>query len=87
MSFFVRIKQMDFFFFYSNLALAYTSMEDTYLTMLDVDGLEWSDKLRSKMKDDTFERHISSNNLKPPPTTAPNKVGSVGAKVQFAKGV
>lgn len=28
-----------------------TTFEDTYLTILDVDGPEWTDKLRARMHD------------------------------------
>jgi hypothetical protein len=31
-------------------ALAETAYEDTYLTILDVDGSEWADDLRAKMQ-------------------------------------
>jgi hypothetical protein len=30
-----------------------TAYEDTYLTILDVDGPEWTDKLRLRMHDKT----------------------------------
>jgi hypothetical protein len=33
----------------TNRALAETAFEDTYLTVLDIDGPEWADKLRAKM--------------------------------------
>lgn len=35
--------------FHSNLALAQMAFEDAYLTIQDVDGVEWADKLRRKM--------------------------------------
>jgi hypothetical protein len=31
--------------------MAHTSFEDTYLTILDVDGPEWTDFLRFRMND------------------------------------
>lgn len=34
----------------SNLGLAATANEDTYLTILDIDGEEWADKLRHRMR-------------------------------------
>ena len=34
-------------------ALAETAYEDTYMTVLDVDGAEWVDRLRYKMHDPT----------------------------------
>lgn len=34
-------------------AMAMTAYEDTYLTILDVDGPEWTDKLRLRMHDQT----------------------------------
>jgi predicted membrane chloride channel (bestrophin family) len=37
---------------FDNNALACTAYEDTYLTILDVDGQEWTDKLRMKMHGD-----------------------------------
>lgn len=40
----------------SCLALAHTAFEDTYLTILDVDGPEWADFLRYRMNDDINER-------------------------------
>lgn len=33
--------------------MAMTAYEDTYLTILDVDGPEWTDLLRSRMHDGT----------------------------------
>lgn len=33
----------------SNLALAQMAFEDAYLTIQDVDGIEWANKLRKKM--------------------------------------
>jgi len=30
--------------------MAYTAFEDTYLIIYDVDGQDWTDKLRLKMK-------------------------------------
>ena len=33
----------------SNLALAHTCIEDVYLTLLDVDGLEYAGRLRQRM--------------------------------------
>ena len=33
----------------SNLALAHTCIEDVYLTLLDVDGLEYAVRLRQRM--------------------------------------
>lgn len=36
---------------FDNAALAMTSYEDTYLTILDVDGPAWADKLRGRMHD------------------------------------
>jgi hypothetical protein len=37
-------------YFLANRALAETAFEDTYLTILDVDGSEWADDLRAKMQ-------------------------------------
>jgi len=34
---------------FDNLGMAYTAFEDTYATIHDVDGNEWTDKLRHKM--------------------------------------
>jgi hypothetical protein len=31
--------------------MAMTAYEDTYLTILDIDGPEWTDKLRARMFD------------------------------------
>lgn len=36
---------------FDNTAMAFTAAEDTYLTILDVDGPEWADKLRLRMYD------------------------------------
>jgi hypothetical protein len=36
---------------FDNTAMAFTASEDTYLTILDVDGPEWADKLRLRMYD------------------------------------
>ena len=33
------------------MALSHVSMEDVYLTVLNVDGHEWSQKLRERMRD------------------------------------
>lgn len=38
---------------FDNAALAATAYEDTYMTILDVDGAEWVDRLRHKMHDPT----------------------------------
>jgi hypothetical protein len=38
------------YYFLANRALAETAYEDTYLTILDVDGSEWADNLRAKMQ-------------------------------------
>lgn len=46
---------------YSNLALAQMAFEDAYLTIQDVDGKEWADKLRRKMSD-TTEIVVEENN-------------------------
>ena len=37
---------------FNNSAMAMTAFEDTYLTILDIDGPEWTDKLRNRMKND-----------------------------------
>ena len=34
---------------FDNLGMAYTAFEDTYLTILDTDGPEWTERLRTKM--------------------------------------
>lgn len=34
---------------HSNLALAQMAFEDAYLTIQDVDGVEWAEKLRRRM--------------------------------------
>jgi len=34
----------------SNLGLASTANEDTYLTIKDIDGTKWADKLRARMR-------------------------------------
>ena len=39
----------------SNNALAFACMEDAYLTLLDVDGVEWTTKLRKRMSDATLD--------------------------------
>jgi predicted membrane chloride channel (bestrophin family) len=42
---------------FDNTAMALTAFEDAYLTLLDVDGPEWADKLRLRMhngKDDSL---------------------------------
>ena len=39
----------------SNLALAQTCIEDVYLTILDVDGLEFAGRLRQRM-------HLATDN-------------------------
>ena len=52
------LTQSPHFFFYlfgdssccSNLGLAATANEDTYLTILDSDGKDWADKLRHRMR-------------------------------------
>ena len=36
---------------FDNTAMALTAFEDTYLTIKDIDGPEWVDKLRVKMHD------------------------------------
>ena len=36
---------------FDNTAMAFTAFEDTYLTLLDVDGHQWTDKLRLRMFD------------------------------------
>jgi len=38
------------------LALAHTAFEDTYLTILDVDGRDWADFLRYRMNSNINER-------------------------------
>lgn len=38
---------------FNNSAMAMTAYEDTYLTILDIDGPEWTDKLRKRMEHDT----------------------------------
>lgn len=40
---------------FDNAALACTAYEDTYLTILDVDGSEYADKLRLRMHDATHD--------------------------------
>mmetsp|Transcript_24580 Transcript_24580/g.36076 ORF Transcript_24580/g.36076 Transcript_24580/m.36076 type:complete len:373 (+) Transcript_24580:72-1190(+) len=40
---------------FDNYGMALTAFEDTYLTINDVDGEEWADKLRYKMHDNTDE--------------------------------
>ena len=34
---------------FNNLRMAQVSFEDAYMTILDMDGVEWTDKLRRKM--------------------------------------
>jgi hypothetical protein len=41
-------------------AMAMTAYEDIYLTILDVDGPEWTDKLRSRMHDKTNNTQVST---------------------------
>mmetsp|Transcript_6864 Transcript_6864/g.8896 ORF Transcript_6864/g.8896 Transcript_6864/m.8896 type:complete len:375 (-) Transcript_6864:91-1215(-) len=36
---------------FDNMAMAMTAFEDTFLTIVDVDGTEWADRLRRKMWD------------------------------------
>ena len=45
----------------SNLALAQMAFEDAYLTIQDVDGVAWADKLRTKMHDGTMNGESSPN--------------------------
>ena len=37
--------------FYNHSAMAEVAYEDVYLTVLDIDGIQWADKLRSRMRD------------------------------------
>ena len=37
---------------FSNLGLAATANEDTYLTVKDIDGPAWADELRRRMRGD-----------------------------------
>lgn len=37
-----------------------TAYEDTYLTILDVDGPDWTDKLRVRMYDQNSEEELAS---------------------------
>ena len=41
--------------FLPNRALAMVAYEDTYLTVLDVDGTDWADKLRVRMHDQSTD--------------------------------
>ncbi|CAB9518082.1 Zinc finger, RAN-binding domain containing 2 [Seminavis robusta] len=41
---------------FKSLALAHTAFEDTYLTVLDIDGREWADFLRYRMNDNVGDR-------------------------------
>jgi hypothetical protein len=34
---------------FDNLGMALTAFEDTYLTILEIDGPEWTDRLRKRM--------------------------------------
>lgn len=42
---------------FDNSGLARTAYEDTYLTILDVDGPEWTDRLRRRMHDPDSDDH------------------------------
>jgi hypothetical protein len=46
---------LPYYYFGTNRALAETAFEDTYMTVLDVDGTEWADNLRAKMHPRTKE--------------------------------
>ncbi|CAB9508769.1 Zinc finger, RAN-binding domain containing 2 [Seminavis robusta] len=41
---------------FKSLAMAHTAFEDTYLTVMDIDGQEWADFLRYRMNDNLTER-------------------------------
>lgn len=47
----------------NNLALAHTCIEDVYLTILDVDGLEFAEQLRKRMHLGTDYTETESNSL------------------------
>lgn len=47
---------------FDHKAMAMTAYEDTYLTILDVDGPEWTDKLRLRMFDRTQQFYTSEQN-------------------------
>lgn len=50
--------------FVHHSALARTVFEDTYLTVMDVDGMEWAEKLRARMQE-----RKDHNGLAVPPST------------------
>lgn len=45
---------------FDNTAMALTAFEDTYLTINDVDGPEWVDKLRVKMHDKNDSENLAT---------------------------
>jgi len=45
---------------YTHRALAYSAFEDTCLTILDVDGPAWADKLRKRVSDRSVKFRDSS---------------------------
>jgi len=45
---------------FNNSALAMTAYEDTYLTVLDIDGPELTDKLRARMFDKNSDEELAS---------------------------
>ena len=56
----------------SNLGLAATANEDTYLTILDIDGAEWADKLHRRIF-----RHDQSESALP---QGPSACGAIPAE-------
>jgi len=49
-------------------ALARTVFEDTYLTVMDVDGIEWAEKLRVRMQE-RKDHNGSTAAAAPPPSS------------------
>ena len=45
---------------FDNQAMAFTAFEDTYLTIRDVDGSAWVDKLRVRMHDGANSDNLPS---------------------------
>ena len=47
----------------SNIALAQTAFEEAYITILDVDGPVWAEKLLQAMQAEVVSHHDEGNNI------------------------
>jgi len=54
---------------FDNDALARTVFEDTYLTVMDVDGIEWAEKLRVRMQERKDHNGSTAAAAAPPPSS------------------